>query len=523
MVISIASISRRGLLQSGLGAGVVLTGLPARAQEAPKRGGTIVASTDVQPRSLDPVMGNAPTSDRYTTGHIFDSLLRQEEDGSLSPWLAESWEVTDGGKGIVFRLRRGVTFHDGTPFNAEAVKINLDRTRDPAVGATRAVDLMGIESVEVLDDHTVKIALKEVNAGMLAAFSVEPGMMSSPKALKENSVADYGLKPVGTGPFVFQNWVVGSHVELRRNDSYWRQGVDGKALPYADNLRVRYITNPAVKLIEVKAGSVHVADNIPPNEYPGIERDANLTLLKVPPGVMQWLAFNTRRAPMTDERVRRAVSLAVDRSFIFDLVADGYGAVARGPAAPSGWDYNPEQPKIPPHDIEEARRLLAEAGYGKGLKLSMLIIQREPDTQIAQVIQQQLADVGIEVEINAPDRSAVGAIRQSGAWDIYMARFNVPRPDPVQIYDFHYGRNASQNFALIEGDEDLFAAVDAGRTHLDRDVRKKYYLDVQNILVGKSYYAFLLFREARHVARKNLRNLNVDGGGVWNMAEAWLA
>ena len=134
----------------------------------------------------------------------------------------------------------------------------------------------------------------------------------------------------------------------------------------------------------------------------------------------------------------------------------------------------------------------------------------------------QLADLGIEVQINAPDRSAVGAIRVGGNWDIYMARFNVPRPDPVQIYDFHYGRNAGQNFSLIEGDEELFAAVDAGRTTLDREERRRHYLEVQNILIDKSYYAFLLFREARHVARTSLRNLAVDGGGVWNLAEVWL-
>ena len=142
--------------------------------------------------------------------------------------------------------------------------------------------------------------------------------------------------------------------------------------------------------------------------------------------------------------------------------------------------------------------------------------------QLAQLDDRQLADVGIEVEINAPDRSAVGAIRVGGNWDIYMARFNVPRPDPVQIYDFHYGRNAGQNFSLIEGDEELFAAVDAGRTTLDREERRRHYLEVQNILIDKSYYAFLLFREARHVARTSLRNLAVDGGGVWNLAEVWL-
>jgi peptide/nickel transport system substrate-binding protein len=321
---------------------------------------------------------------------------------------------------------------------------------------------------------------------------------------------------------VFQEWVVGTHVDLKRNELYWRDGADGQALPYADAMRVRFITNPAVKLIEVKSGSVHIADNIPPTEYPGIESDPNLTLVKVPPGVMQILAFNTVRSPMTDERVRRAISMAVDRNFLFDLVANGYGEVARGPAAPSGWDYNPDEPAIPEFNPDAARKLLAEAGFENGLKLSFLIIQREPDTQIAQVIQQQLADIGVEVEINAPDRSAVGAIRVSGEWDIYMVRYNAPRPDPVQIYDFHYGRSAPQNFSFIENDEELFAAVDAGREAVDREERKKHYLAAQNILIDKSYYAFLFFREARHVARTNLRNLSVDGGGVWDIASTWL-
>lgn len=516
------AISRRALLKVGVAASALLVAMPVLAQEAPKRGGTIVVSTDVQPRSLDPVMGNAPTSDRYTTGHIFDTLLRLKEDGSLIPFLAESWELVDDGLGIVLKLRQGVTFHDGTPFNAEAVKANLDRTRDPAVAAARAVDLASVASVDVVDEFTVKITLKGRNSGFLAALATEPGMISSPKALAEMSIEDYGLNPVGTGPFVFQEWVVGTHVDLKRNDAYWREGADGQALPYADALRVRYITNPAVKLIEVKSGAVHVADNIPPTDYPGIESDANLTLVKVPPGVMQFLAFNTKREPMTDERVRRAVTMAVDRSFLFDLVANGYGAVARGPAAPSGWDYNPDEPAIPSFDPDGARRLLAEAGFEGGLKLKFLIIQREPDTQIAQVIQQQLADIGIEVEINAPDRSAVGAIRASGEWDIYMVRYNVPRPDPVQIYDFHYGRTAPQNFSFVENDEDLFAAVDAGREAVDRDERKKHYLVAQNILIDKSYYAFLFFRDARHVARTSLRHLTVDGGGVWDIASAWL-
>jgi peptide/nickel transport system substrate-binding protein len=519
---STGGIGRRTLLEASVLAGTALAGSAAWAQAAPKRGGRIVVSTDVQPRSLDPVMGNAPTSDRYTTGHIFDSLLRLNEDGSLSPWLAESWQVMDEGRSIVLRLRQGVTFHDGAPFNAEAVKVNLDRTRDPRTGAARAIDLLSVSAVDVVDGATVRLTLREPNAGILAALAVEAGMMSSPRALAARSAQDYGLNPVGTGPFIFREWVVGSHVQLARNPSYWRQGADGQALPYAESLRVRFITNPALKLIEARSGALHIADNIPPTDYATVERDRNLSLLKVPPGVMQWIAFNTTKAPMNDARVRRAISLAVDRKFIFDLVAEGYGAVARGPAAPSGWDYNPNHPAMMPHDPAQARRLLAEAGIARGLRLSFLIVQREPDTQIAQVVQQQLADVGITAEINAPDRSAVTAIRDSGNWDIFQARYNVPRPDPVQIYDFHFGRNAVQNFANITGDEELFAAIDAGRRALDREERKRHYHRAQGIIVDKSYYAFLMFREARHVMRRNLRNVSVDGGGIWDIASAWL-
>ena len=519
---SSGGISRRALLEASVVAGATVAGGAAWAQSSPKRGGRIVVSTDVQPRSLDPVMGNAPTSDRYTTGHIFVALLRLNEDGSLSPWLAEAWDVVDDGRGIVLRLRQGVTFHDGAPFDAEAVKINLDRTRNPQIGAARAIDLLSVTSVDVVGPYVVKLSLREPNAGILASLAVEAGMMSSPRALAARSVQDYGLNPVGTGPFVFREWVVGSYVQLTRNPSYWRQGADGQALPYAESLRVRFITNPALKLIETRSGALHIADNIPPTDYATVERDRNLALLKVPPGVMQWIAFNTQKAPMNDPRVRRAISLAVDRRFIFDLVAEGYGAVARGPAAPAGWDYNAAQPAIVSHDPALARRLLAEAGHPRGLKVSFLIVQREPDTQIAQVVQQQLADVGITAEINAPDRSAVTAIRDSGNFDIFMARYNVPRPDPVQIYDFHFGRNAVQNFSNIAGDEELFAAIDAGRRALDREERKRHYLRAQNIIVDKTYYAFLMFREARHVMRRNLRNVSVDGGGIWDIANVWL-
>lgn len=517
------TMTRRALLRGGVAATALVISGRAWAQETPVRGGVIVAASDVQPRSLDAVLGNAPTSDRYTTAHIYDALIRLNADGSLSPSLAESWETVDDGGAFVLKLRPGVTFHDGTPFNADAVKFNLERTANPDTGSPQKGDLNGMASVEVVDDLTVRINMEAVNMGFLAALTTAAGMMSSPTVIGSMSVEDYGLMPVGTGPYKFKEWVIGSHVDLVRNDSYWRQGADGQPLPYSDGLRIRYVTNPAVKLIEVKAGSIHVAENIPAAEFPAIEADPNLQMLTAPQGILQIMAFNTTRAPMDDARVRRAISLAVDRGFMLDLISEGYGRVANGPAPPSGWDYNPDKPAPIERDVEGAKKLLDEAGHGGGLKLSMLIVQRDPDTLIAQIIQQQLADIGIEVEINAPDRSAITAIRTGGEWDIFLTRYNPPRPDPVQIYDLYFGRNAAQNYSNITGDEPLFAAIDAARTALTVEERKAHYLAAQERLIEQSYFAFLFFREARHVAQASLRNLTVDGGGVWNIAETWLS
>ena len=175
-------LTRRSVMMSGIAASALMVGAPRllAADGTPVRGGTIIVSADVQPKSLDPVMGNAPTGDRYTMLHIFDSLFKMDEKGTVGPNLAESWEYVDDNLGLVIHLRKDVVFHDGTPFNAEAVKINIERTIDPATQSLKSTDLAGVIGVDVIDEHTAKIRFDSVNAGVLASLSVETGMMSSP-------------------------------------------------------------------------------------------------------------------------------------------------------------------------------------------------------------------------------------------------------------------------------------------------------------------------------------------------------
>jgi len=513
-------INRRCILALAGFAAALLNMPAAIAAETPVRGGTIVASMDLQPKSLDPIMGDAPNSDRYVLLQIFESLLRFDERGNLQPALAESWSYSDDKKSILFKLRRGVTFHDGTPFDAEAAAFNLRRAISPEVNAPRRGDLADIESVDVVDAYTLRVNLKDTSGAALASLAVEAGMMSSPTAIKKYG-QDYGRYPVGTGPFKFVEWVAGSHVDLERNENYWRIGEDGKPLPYVDKVRLRFIPNTAVKLVEVRSGNVHIVDGVTPKDFEAVEKDSNLRLVKVPPGIAQWVALNTTLPPFNDPKLRRALSVSINRDQIMKMVTRGYGMVIPTVVAATDWSYD-ENVKPHPYDPAEAKKLLAEAGKPDGFKATLSVIQRDPDTQIAQIMQQQLKQVGIDLEIEILERQAwVSKVLNGKTHQAALGRVNVPRADPDHVFGLFFGRDAAQNWSVIT-DEALFRVVDEARRSIDPAERKKYYTEAQQILLDNTYYAFLFFREARHVARKEVKSLTIDAGGAWLLGYAWL-
>lgn len=504
----IAALALAFLLMSGI----------SHAQ-APQRGGTLNASMDLQPRSLDPIMGDAPTSDRYLLLQIYEALLRFDAQGKLEPALAESWTFEQGGKAILFRLRSGVRFHDGTPFDEAAAVWNLRRALDPRINAPRRSDLSAVESVEVAGPLSIRVVLKEPSGAALSALAVEAGMMSSPTAV-EKFGQDYGRNPVGTGAFKFEEWVSGTRVTLRRNENYWRKDAAGQALPYLDGITMRFITQPAVKMVELKSGGVHLTDSMTPRDIPEVERSADLKILKVPPGITQFMAFNVSQPPFDDERVRRAVLHALDRNVMMRVVSGQYGAVTPTVAAPGEWIYDASLRTVP-YDQAAARRLLAEAGKGTGFTMTISVIQREPDTQIAQLMQAQLRQIGVTVSIEILERQAWLDKVLNRRHEAAMLRANVPRPDPDQTFGPFFGRNAAFNWSAIR-DEAVFDAVSEAARATDQEQRRTAYLKAQQLLLDKSYYAFLFFREAPHVYRAEVQNLRFDIGGAWILSEAWL-
>lgn len=511
--------SRRRVLMTASGVALAAS-LPSYAQGAPVRGGTIIASMDLQPKSLDPIMGDAPTSDRYALIQMFEGLIKFDVSGNLLPSLATSWEWADDKKSIVFKLRSGVVFHDGEAFDAAAVVANIARVTAPGSTAPRSSDLADIAGAEAIDQMTVRITLKKPSGAALASLAVEAGMMCSPAALKAMG-EDFGRKPVGTGPFKFVEWVSGGQIRMARNERYWRDGADGKKLPYADAVVLRIIPTTAVKMVEVKSGGVHLVDGVTPRDFDEVQANAALAMVKVPPGIAQWLTFNVTKGVFTKPALRAAVNHGIDRNVLMRGITRGFGAVTPTWVPPTDWSFDPSV-TAPTLDPAKVQALLKEGGQPNGFSAKLSIIQRDPDTQTAQIIQAQLKQHKINLEIEILERQAWVPKVLGHQHELGMGRVNVPRADPDHVFGPFFGRSAAQNWSGIK-DEAIFTLVDQGREETDQAKRKAIYKALQTELNAKNYYAWLFFREARHVARAELRNIVLDSGGAWQLAEAWLA
>ncbi len=481
-----------------------------------QRGGTLRMALSIGPGSLDPLWGDAPTSDRYSYNLLFESLVVVETDG-LKPSLAKSWKISDDKKTITFKLHEGVTFHDGTPFDAEAVKFNYLRFQT-SPEAMNAADMKLIQSVDVVDAHTVKVNLAETSGAIMSTLASESGMIVSPTALKKLG-NDFKRNPVGTGPFQFDNWK-NDVLSVKRFDGYWRKGADGKPLPYLDGVTIRVIPKTAVKIVEAQSGNVDLTDSVQVREFAKIERDPNLALLDNPQTINQWVCFNTAQPPFDNADLRKAVSYGLNRDAMAKVIAGKYGLVTGTLVPPSWWIYDPAL-KGYGYDPEKAKEHLKKSGFTG--EFTLAVIKRDPDTQIAQILQSQLKIIGLKANIQVLERQAwIELVLKKKSHEMAMLRINVPRLDPDHLFGKTFGRNAGANWSQIS-DEKLFDVIDAGMTSFEAADRKPFYVDAQKILLDNAYYAFLFHRPLRDIASKKLHGVKAEPFGPFILTETWIA
>jgi peptide/nickel transport system substrate-binding protein len=402
-------LSRRGVIRPAVGAGAALSALDlsrfAAAQEGTP-GGTAVVVCAANPASWDFSKTTWPTFEALC--FMYDRLLTMNDAEELQPALVTEWEVSEDGLEYALTLREGVTFHDGTPFNADAVKFNIERQLAVPDSANYA-DYEPVERVDVVDDLHVNIILKEVRPDFAYLGLAQWGAAQiSPTAYKELG-AKYSDGPVGTGPFKFESYVPGSLIRYVRNEGYW-----GGA-PLLDAVEVKIIPEPSVQLVEIEAGTADAVIVTDPQNVARLE-DAGLTIVSVITADTVFISFNVSQSPTNELALRKAIAHAIDRDTIIESVLLGYAEKSRAGVTTTSPFYDESVPMVE-YDPEEAGRLLDEAGWvvgadgvrerdGEKLILNQISTDFENWGLFNQIIQEQLQTVGIGSEISSLEWNA---------------------------------------------------------------------------------------------------------------------
>jgi peptide/nickel transport system substrate-binding protein len=316
-------------------------GTSAAAQEEPKPGGVLLVSTSEEP--FAPAFDVHVTSSLLTTriGYLaYNGLVDVDAERNVVPDLAESWEIPDP-QTYVFRLRQGVKFHDGTDFNADAVKFNIERVLNPDTASFRAADFEPIETIEVVDPHTLRLKLKTPYAPMLSNFRRSNLGIISPTAIQQHAGTDFFNASIGTGPFRFVSYARGDRVVLERYDEHFA----GPA--YLDGIEVRIVPEQSTALAALQTGALHYMMQTNQEFGPQIESNPDLQLLTTPSTIWDFLAFNVEREPFTDKRVRQAFSMAIDREGIAEGIYKGLALPAQGAISPAFGAFYRDNSDIP--------------------------------------------------------------------------------------------------------------------------------------------------------------------------------
>jgi ABC-type transport system substrate-binding protein len=509
-----AGIDRRELIKGAVaGAGALAFSGSALAQDAPRKGGRLRLAMPYNPAALDPMTGrNLP--DLNTLYAVFDALIDfVPETLELKPGLAKSWAFTET-QTLVLELVEGVTFHDGTPFNAEAVKFNLERYKTDQRSNVKA-DLETVASVEVTGKNQVTLKLNRPNAGLPSILTNRVGLIVSPKSIQEKG-GNVDRTPVGTGPYKFVSWQDNNAIVLNRNESYWRPG-----LPYLDGIDIKIINELNTAVRAVVAGEADLAINLQAPQKAIADRSPAV-VAKASPGLVLYGAFlNYGRPPLDDVRVRQALNYAINRDEINKIAAVGIGQPSAAILPKEHWACDPATQNFYAYDPEKAKKLLAEAGHPNGFELETIGWADQLAMQRQEIIISQLAKVGIRVKLTAlAPQQAVQAfmVEKKGAMSISPSS---AYPDPSQAYEALFGKTALRNAGGVElpGFREL---LDATMAASDQAVRKEAFVKLQRFVVEQGLQLVQYISPVVHVASPKVMNYKDSLLSVPKLTDVWL-
>ncbi len=485
------------LYKSGLGLSLAAVAFAAQAAMAQTPPGVLVVGQIAEPKSLDPAAVTAVNDFRILM-NVYDGLVRYK-DGTLEvePALAESWTISEDGTEYTFDLRGDVSFHDGTPFNAEAVEFNFDRMLDEnhPFHDTGPFPLSfffsAVEDVEAVDGDTVKFTLNAPYAPFLSNLAYPTGLIVSPEAVK-SSGKEFGRSPVGTGPFRFAEWESNAKVVVIRNEDYW----DGA--PALEAVVFRPITDPNTRVAEMLSGGIDVMVEIPPDSVASFDGNG-FSLLEQAGPHLWFLILNAKEGPFADKRVRQAINYAIDKKTLVENILQGTAEIASGPTPPAfSWAYN-EALQPYPYDPEKAVALLKEAGH-EGAELVFYVTEGgsgmlDP-VPMGTAIQADLAKVGLSVKIETYEwNTFLGKVNPGleGKADMAQMAWMTNDPDTLPYLALRTGAwpDAGGFNSGYYSNPEVDTLLEAARSATDQAERAALYRQMQEIVYDDAPWAFI--------------------------------
>lgn len=465
---------------------------------------TLIVGRGGDSAALDPSIVTDGESFKATQ-QIFDTLL-DYKDGTteVQPSLAESWKVSADGLTYTFNLRKGVKFHDGTDFNADAVVFNFNRWRDPNSPYKFQGDSFDyytsqfggvkddiIKEVKAVDANTVQFTLNKPQAPFLQNIAMPTFGIGSPKAIQEKK-DKFKSEPVGTGAFIFKEWKRNDSITVEKNPNYWKQG-----LPKVNKLIIRSIPDNSARLTALKNGEVDLIEGVNPDDVKNIEADKNLKKLTRPSFNVGYVGFNLKHKPFDDAKVRVALNYAVNKKAIIQAFYAGNAEPAVNPMPRSLWGHNNDI-KDYDYDLEKAKKLLADAGYPNGLPgeytFYAMPVPRPymPDgKKVAEAIQQDFAKIGVKTKIVSPEWATyLDDTKKGEKDDIFMLGWNGDNGDPDNfLYALLDKTNAGGNNRSFYMNEEVHKLLADAQAMNDQAKRAENYKKAQEIIKADAPWA----------------------------------
>ena len=477
----------------------------AQDTPAPVYGGDVTVSIAAEPPGWDPSASTSQEIARVTYHNVYEGLVRVDRNGDIVPQLAELWEVSSDGLTWTFTLREGVTFHDGSAFDADDVVAKFERATDPDSGHTHPEYYEAIGSVTG-EGNTVTFTLSKPASSLLYNLA-RPDSVIAPSEKLETQRSG----PVGTGPFVFADYLEGSEVRLERFEDYYIEGV-----PYLDSVTFRIIEDPNARFAALQAGDIDmIGVAISPETAIQVQSNPDLKLTEGFNTTEITMALNNAREPLSNPLVRQAITHAVDKRTIVDGAMFGFGTPIGTHATPAEPYYTDLEPY--PYDPERARELLAEAGYPDGFTVSFEL--PEPynlERTTGEVIAQQLADVGINVDLSVVEWGTwIQRIFVGGDYDMTIIGHSEPRD--IGIYgnpDYYYHYDNAEVRALLEQIE----------ATTDENEQAELYGEIERIIAEDAVNVWVFTPTSLVAAQEDLYGFWTDQPTVAiDMTEAFFA